>query len=980
MKTFLSFLFLLTVSAAAQSVYSSRPDDSLAVTTDAAFGLHADGSADDTAALQAAIDRVADTTGTGIVFLPAGRYRITKTLHLWSGIRLIGYGAQRPVITLAPNTPGFQSGHEFLGTGRYMLQFASRKVAPGAEVVDANEFTFYSGVSNVDFEVGDGNPAAICVRFHVAQHSFLSHIHFAVGQGRAALEDVGNQADTLTIDGGDYGIVSVRTSPAWQFLLMDSHLSGQRIAAIRTQEVGMTLVRDTIEQTPVAVEIPAGMPEQLYGRDLLLRNIAHAAVVLGDTTSQHHQVTLDHILCAHVAKLLEATHQNIQGFSSVPAPSPYFVEERLTVGQEIDLHGREGEIALRHRERRLTSAPQAVPTDIPALPAVNDWTNVRNIGVTGDGGTDDTVALQRAIDTHRALYFPIGIYRVRGTLHLRPDSVLIGLSPSATVIVVHDDDPNFAGNGDPIPLIESSTGGHEIVTGIGIFTGTVAPRAAGIVWRSDAKSLLQDVNFPAGLRVTSSIFSKYPQRSLSAPPPSTPVKDMRSSQHPSLWVRDGGGGIFRDLWTADTTASAGLLVEDTQTPSVAYQISCEHHMHNEVQFHRAANWMVFALQTEEEKPNGAEATPLELIDSRDITFANLFDYRVSRNVLPQPTAVSATNVDNIRFANMHNFSMTRLAFDNSIIDSTRKVSVRTRDFTVFTLNETVKPGVALLLPMSFASGATLQRLTPTGTFSNIAGMVTDDHGDLFFTDAAMHTIATWNAKEKTVAVLSKSVEAPMTLGYAGMGKLLAIDYDKAIYAIDTADGRVQKLTGEQPRSNTRLLLPSGFHNDVASVQRIVSHQGYVYAPRSNMALVSAVENEPRSFFYAPGTDTAIMAGGSWKGLLQAVQLSPWTIGESHLAISEEEDKVYRLTLDSLTNLSAHALFSRSGTSIVTDTAGNIYIAGAQVFVYSGTGKFLGLLEIPERPGSLAFGGADHRTLYIGARSSLYAIRTIASGR
>ncbi len=129
MKTVVAALMLLALPAYAQSLYTSRPPDPLAVTADATLGLHGDGVADDTAALQAAIDRVADTSGTGVVFLPQGRYRVTHTLHLWSGIRLIGYGAKRPVITLAPNTPGFQSGHDFLGTGRYMVQFASRKVA-----------------------------------------------------------------------------------------------------------------------------------------------------------------------------------------------------------------------------------------------------------------------------------------------------------------------------------------------------------------------------------------------------------------------------------------------------------------------------------------------------------------------------------------------------------------------------------------------------------------------------------------------------------------------------------------------------------------------------------------------------------------------------------------------------------------------------------------------------------------------------------
>lgn len=597
MQLFLAALLLLTIPAAAQSLYTTRPPDPLAVTADASIGLSGNGIADDTGALQAAIDRVADTSGTGIVFLPEGRYRVTRTLHLWSGVRLIGYGAHHPLLSLSPNTPGYQSGHDFLGTGRYMLQFASRKVATGAEIVDANEFTFYSGVSNVDFEVGDGNPAAICVRFHVAQHSFLSHIHFAVGHGRAALEDAGNQADTLEIDGGDYGIVSVRTSPAWQFLLMDSRLTGQRIAAIHTQEVGMTLVRDTIEHTPVAVEVPSNMPEQLYARNLLLRDITRAAVVLGDTTSQHHQVTLEHILCTGVAKLLEATHGNVVAFDSITAPGKYFVEVRLTVGQEIESNGREGGIVERHRERQLASVPSAIATDIPPQPAVSGWTSVRTLGATGDGGTDDTAALQHAIDTHRVLYFPTGFYRIRGTLRLKPDSVLIGLSPSTTVILVNDDDPNFAGTGAPVPLIESSAGGHEVVTGIGIFAGNVAPRAAGVSWRSGPQSFVQDVNFPAGMRPPLAFAPKYPQRPLPTQRPATPAPDNRGSQNPSLWVHDGGGGIFRDIWTADTNANAGLLVENTDTAAVVYQISCEHHMHNEVQFHHAANWTVYALQT-----------------------------------------------------------------------------------------------------------------------------------------------------------------------------------------------------------------------------------------------------------------------------------------------------------------------------------------------------------------------------------------------
>lgn len=962
----LLLLSIVTATSRAQSIYQTKPDDALAVT---ASGLRGDGVADDTAALQAAIDKVADTTGSGVVFLPQGRYRITKTVYLWSGIRIFGYGVQRPVLVLAPNTPGFQSGHGFLGTGRYMLQFAANKPAAGAAIMDANEFTFYSGLSNIDFEIGTGNPAAIAVRFHVAQHSFLDHMHFSVGEGRAALEDVGNQAENLDIDGGEYGIVSVRTSPAWQFLLMDSRIHSQRRAAIHTQEVGMTLVRDEISDVPVAIETPQNMPEQLYAKDLLLKSISKTAFILGDTTSQHNQVTLDNILCDHVAAFVDDPVGGLKSAALPRSVDQYYTVANMTAGQQILPDGREGAMALTLSGRkRLPSAPTLPPSDIPDMPPVSEWTNVRTLGATGDGGTDDTVALQHAIDSHRVLYFPTGMYRLRGTLHTKPDTVLVGLNPATAVLMVQDNDANFTGTGAAVPVLETAPNGHEIVSGIGVFTGDIAPRAAGVVWRSGPHSLMHDVNFPAGMRARPVIAPKLVRSNV----PFAQRPDMRASQYPSLWVRDGGGGLFRDVWTADTTARSGLLVERTQTPSVAYQISCEHHMQNEVQFHDAANWTVYALQTEEEKPNGADATALELVNAKNITFANLFNYRVSRNVIPKLAATTAKGSDNIRFANVHVFSMTRLAFDNSLIDEDNDTKIRTHDFTSFLLRSGAQPPVKPVRLPVFASE--LKKLI--SGYRDVSGLTVDGHGTLYFADATLATVAQWDEPTGTAKVLTKVVPEPMALAWPGSGDtLLAVDRDKAVYTVNTKTGAAEKLTDSGLKQDVQLLIPVGFHNDIGSIQRLVAHQGFVYAGRSNMALVSATENEPRSYFYAPGTNTAVIAGGSWKGLQQSVQLKAFRVGNSALAVSEEDDKVYRVSLDALMHLTATTFIPRSGTSVVQDADGNIYVAGAQLFVYDRAGKPLGALEVPERPSSLAISG---NTLYIGARSSLYSIALKAS--
>src|SRR3974377_1119340 len=87
------------------SYFATRPNDAKAVYLDTgSFPQRGTGVADDTNALQGVINKVQETSGQGIVFIPSGRYPLTRTIFVWPGIRLIGFGATRPVFVLAPNT------------------------------------------------------------------------------------------------------------------------------------------------------------------------------------------------------------------------------------------------------------------------------------------------------------------------------------------------------------------------------------------------------------------------------------------------------------------------------------------------------------------------------------------------------------------------------------------------------------------------------------------------------------------------------------------------------------------------------------------------------------------------------------------------------------------------------------------------------------------------------------------------------------
>ncbi|HET6216527.1 MAG TPA: glycosyl hydrolase family 28-related protein, partial [Acidobacteriaceae bacterium] len=615
----------VTASCFAASTYPTRLEDPAAVyLTAEEFRAHGDGKEDDSDAVQAAIDKVQAGKGEGIVFIPPGRYRISRTIYLWPGVRVIGYGAQRPVFVLGENTPGYQDGIAYMfffagarprpqgaaGSPRFSYHPppTPRGVVPrpSRDVPDANPGTFYSAISNVDFEIGPGNAGAVAIRFHAAQHSFLSHIDFSIGSGFAGVHEVANEAEDLHFHGGQFGIMARKPSPAWQFTLIDSTFDGQREAAIRENEAGLTLVHDQFRNVPTAVSIDPHYSDQLWIKDSRFENITGPAVVIGNETSRMTEINLENIVCSHVpifAKLRESGREFRQ------VADTYRVSV-FSHGLSLAYPGAVGAFQTRYEPSPLAALPPSIPPAIAPLPDPGTWVNVHSLGVKGDGETDDTVALQKAIDEHAALYFPSGRYLLHDTLTLRPDTVLIGLHPSTTQFDLPDGTPGFEGPDGPRPLLLAPAGGANIITGLGIFTGGFNPRAVGLLWHSGKDSLVDDVRFlgghgtnnPDGTRM-----NPYNATHSADPNPHRPW----DSQYPSLWV-DGGGGTFANIWTPDTFAQAGILVSNTTIPGFVYELSSEHHVRAEIKLKNISNWQLYALQTEEESGESQNASSLEI--------------------------------------------------------------------------------------------------------------------------------------------------------------------------------------------------------------------------------------------------------------------------------------------------------------------------------------------------------------------------------
>ncbi len=70
-----------------------------------------------------------------------------------------------------------------------------------------------------------------------------------------------------------------------------------------------------------------------------------------------------------------------------------------------------------------------------------------------------------------------------------------------------------------------------------------------------------------------------------------------------------------------------------------------------------------------------------------------------------------------------------------------------------------------------------------------------------------------------------------------------------------------------------------------------------------------------------------------------------------------------------------------GDGLTVDTQGNLYITAPRVGlqVFNPEGKLLGIIKLPEGPANVTFGGPENSTLYVTARTSLYAVPTSAKG-
>ncbi len=429
-----------------RSIYTERPNDPEAFYFTAEnYNIKADGRTDVTAELQRAINQVKTEKNFGILYIPEGRYLISNTIYVPAAVRLIGYGAKRPEFVLAPNSPGYDKEVPTdKGKAKYMFWYTGALYSGEGPVRDAGAGTFYSCFSNINLRIGDGNPHAVALRTHYAQHSFVSHVAVWAGKGKAGLFEIGNEMENVAFYGGDYGIYTTKTSPGWPVVMVDSYFEGQRVAALRCQESGLAMVNIQVKNVPVVFDIDPNYADRLYVENSRFENVREAIVVVSNENNSNNQITFRDVVCSNVPVVARYSRSGTRTMAD--GGKNYMIKE-YAHGLVMPNIAADPEYRTSLEIEPLKRLPAVLVRDIPAIAPMSEWVNVRELGAKGDDVTDDTAVIQAALDKYDVVYVPQGWYRISKTLKMRPGTQLIGLHPYATQFRLAESSPAFSGFG-----------------------------------------------------------------------------------------------------------------------------------------------------------------------------------------------------------------------------------------------------------------------------------------------------------------------------------------------------------------------------------------------------------------------------------------------------------------------------------------------------------------------------------------------------
>ena len=516
------------------------------------------------------------------------------------------------------------------------------------------------------------------------------------------------------------------------------------------------------------------------------------------------------------------------------------------------------------------------------------------------------------------------------------------------------------------------------MSGLGVSTGGINPRAVGVLWSAGAASLMDDVRMLGGHGSGSA--NPYNANHTADPDP----RKRWDGQYPSIWVTNGGGGTFANIWTPSTFAQAGFYVSDTKTPGHVYQMSLEHHVRTELKLDRVENWDFHAPQTEEEAGESPECLSIEISRSKNITIANYHAYRVTRSHAPFPAAVRLYQSGDIHFRNVHvNAESGFATCDHERlrhVSAREQISLRKRH-----PGRDASPGDARTrvrragrssgagAPDHSAVGRSMFESSKTGSFRS-AARPWMHAGKLYFVDHWRQRIYGWSQAEGLTVERDHPLD-PVNLAFDKSGNLLVLSSAGAqgtVYSFrpGTPGGQMTEIAPQdtKPRPGARAILPVNYWNNGEFANQL-DFAEMTYTTLGEMFRRDVSTPKPKQYVSPDGSVFLPAArvfqqgppdytGWRFSDNLDTHGFISAAPGERVYVSNESEDITYRATVGADGTLGDLAPFApRGGECVAVDGRGNVYVANGQIFVYNPAGKEIGRIDVPERPIDIVFGGA-----------------------
>jgi gluconolactonase len=321
-------------------------------------------------------------------------------------------------------------------------------------------------------------------------------------------------------------------------------------------------------------------------------------------------------------------------------------------------------------------------------------------------------------------------------------------------------------------------------------------------------------------------------------------------------------------------------------------------------------------------------------------------------------------------------------------------------------------GATVGLPPTVAPGAVVEKLATLPRESYTVGMpftegaTSAPNGDVYFVEQNSSKIMKWSVADKALSVFMhpSGYANGMSFDYKG-NLIVCADERNELWSVSMTEmetipfpAPLNPAVGDpdRPATLTRpkvtVLVDGKFNgkllggpNDVWCAPNGDIYFSDPYYARSWWTPGRVSENDRTVYFLSADRKTFRRAVPDFNNVAGVAGTPNGIIGtrdgKTLFVANINGGETYGYDIQPDGSLTNKRIVCYSGSDGMTlDNQGNLYMSSGGVSVYSTkTGQLIGVIPVPEGPANVAFGGPDHSTLYITARTGFYSIPTLVKG-